>query len=761
MWDTARDSRMIADLDVAISIVEAHDGVGVLTYCNAAFQRMSGYSLAELEGRKMRILRGPDNDPAEIATLNAAIRTGSECRVTIQNLRKDGIPYWNVICIRAVRNATGQISYFVGEHRDVTETKRIEAGLDLNERYLSILGGLTQDGVFHRDLDGRLTFANQSYFDISGLQSADTSLADLVRCVHPDDRWKFRDWPSEFAHVGGRIEEMCFLRPNGDVTWALVRTAPLLAADGKIRGLVGVVKDVTSQKRSDQAARETAQLIKLDLTAIIQLDLEQRPILWNESAKRLYGWTRAEASEQPSLAFLHSAEGIARFEDAWRHVLQLGSWEGELVRVRKDGRPVTVRASWGVVRNANGQLTSVLCSETEHLQARGLTPQTSRAQRLESIGEMASGVAHDLNNVLQPIMMTLDMLDEMVVDPKQRQWLSLASQSATRGAELLRGVLTFARGGEETRAVTSVASIVTEAAKIMRGAFPPDITVTLTTARDVRRVMADPTQIHQLVMNLAINARDAMPHGGTLSLSTENLMADATFCRSHPGAVEGAYVLLRVADTGVGIPPDIREKIFTPYFSTKVEAGGTGIGLSTVESIVKAHGGFITVHSEVGAGTAFSVFLPATTIAGTTAQELADEEGALVALEGHGERILLVDDESTLREIALQTLERHGYRVIVARSPREALNLMQSDIPIDLVLTDLLMPGDSGQSLIAELRSAAPTVRIIAMSGLDRRDSDPSLGVPFLLKPFSSRALLEALHATLQAPLQDAQPRTV
>lgn len=756
MWDTARDSRMIADLDVAISIFEAHDGIGVLTYCNAAFQRMSGHSLAELEGRKMRILRGPDNDPAEIETLDAAIRTGSECRVTIQNLRKDGTPYWNVISMRAVLDANGRISYFVGEHRDVTEMRRLEAGLDLHDRYLSVLGELTQDGVFRRDMDGTLTFSNPSYFEIIGLRSNETSLADLVRCIHPEDRWRLQNWQGEFVGSTGRVDEFRFLRPNGDVTWALVRTAPLLASDGKVRGLVGVVQDVTNQKRSEQAARDTAQLITLDLTAIIQIDLEQRPILWNESAKRLYGWTRAEASEQSSLAFLHSADGMARFEDAWRHVLQLGSWVGELVRVRKDGRPVTVRASWGAVRDGTGRTTSVLCSETEHFANRGLPAQSSRAQRLESIGEMASGVAHDLNNVLQPIMMTLDMLDEMVVDPKQRQWLSLASQSATRGAELLRGMLTFARGGEETRVVTSVASIVTESAKIMRGAFPPDITVTLTTARDVRCVMADPTQVHQLVMNLAINARDAMPNGGTLSLSTENLMADAAFCRSHPEAVEGAYVLLRVADTGVGMPPDMFEKIFTPYFSTKVDTGGTGIGLATVETIIKAHGGFVRVHSELGNGTAFSVFLPATTTAGSAAQDLADEEGSLVALEGHGERILVVDDESTLRELTLHTLERHGYRVIVASSPREALNLMQNEIPIDLVLTDLMMPGASGQSLIAELRSAAPTVRIIAMSGLDRRDSDPSLGVPFLLKPFSSRALLEALHATLHAALPRA-----
>ncbi len=750
MWDKVRDSQLLDDLDHAISIVEVRDGVAVLTYCNAAFERLSGYSLADLDGCKMRILRGPDTDPAEIATLNAALSAGTECRVTIQNLRQDGTPYWIVLRMRPIRDAAGTLSHFIGEHTDVTKQRRTDSGLDLHALYLSVLGGLTQDGCFHRDLEGTLTFSNDAYLDIIGLNPHETSFADLVRCIHPDDRWRLQDWRGDFVQSAGRIDEFRYLRPNGDITWALVRTAPLLARDGTVRGLVGVVKDLTSQKRAEQIARETEMLITLDLTAIIQCDLKQRPILWNESATRLYGWTRTDAAAQSSLAFLHTPEGVSRFENAWKHLLEHGSWQGELPRVRRDGRPLTVQAHWGVVRDSTGRPTSVLCSESENTTQRSsLDPAGLRSQRLQSIGEMASGIAHDLNNVLQPIMMTLDMFDEIVTDPKQRQWLSLASQSATRGAELLRGVLIFARGGETSRTETALGTIATDVAKMMRGAFPPNIAVLVAAAPDVRTILANPTQMHQLVMNLAINARDAMPNGGTLSLSVENMFVDALFSRGHLDVLEGPYVHVRVADTGIGMSPELLEQIFTPYYSTKVEAGGTGLGLAMVDTIVKAHGGFLRVYSEPGNGSAFSIFLPATGVPGAAARELAIEHARLTELGGQGKRILVVDDESTIREIAQEALERHGYRVIAVSSPSDALDLIRSDIPIDLVLTDLMMPGASGQSLIEELHTTAPKARIVAMSGLDRRDTDVSLGVPFLLKPFSSRTLLEALGAEL------------
>jgi len=754
MWDTERDSRVIADLDHAISIVELRDGAAVLTYCNAAFERMSGYALAELKGLRMRVLRGPDNDPAEISRLDAALRAGRESRTTLQNLRKDGTPYWNVVRILPVLKADGTLSYFVGEHTDVTEKRRIEAGLELHDRYLSTLGELTSDGYFHRDLDGKLTFANRGYLDITGLTPQALSLDDLRQCMHPDDRPRLNQWRTDYPHGTGRVEEFRFVKPGGDTTWALVRTAPLLARDGTVRGLVGILTDLTSQKLAEQAARETAMLITLDVTAIIQTDLDQRPILWNESATRLYGWTRADATAQPSLAFLQTDDGRDRFDRAWGHLLEHGRWEGELVRRHRDGQRVTVQAKWGVVRDGLGRPTSVLCSETEGPALGDVGLKAARAQRLESIGEMASGVAHDLNNVLQPIMMTLDMLDQLIVDPKQRQWLSLAAQSAARGAELLRGVLTFARGGEETRVDTSIGAILTEAVKIMRGAFPPNISITVSHATDLRHVSADPTQMHQLVMNLAINARDAMPDGGRLSIAAENMIADSAFCRSHPDATEGPYVLLRVADTGVGMSPELLEQIFTPFFTTKGSSGGTGIGLSTVDAIIRGHGGFLRAYSEPGNGTAFTVFLPAVDVAGAAAADVVvTEEARLAELAGHGERILIVDDESMIREIALQTLERLGYRVIAVSSPTDAMNLIQGGIAVDLVLTDLMMPGASGQSLIAELRAAAPTIRVVAMSGLDRREADPSLGVPFLLKPFSSRTLLETLARQLAHPV--------
>jgi two-component system, cell cycle sensor histidine kinase and response regulator CckA len=373
-----------------------------------------------------------------------------------------------------------------------------------------------------------------------------------------------------------------------------------------------------------------------------------------------------------------------------------------------------------------------------------LERQLLRSQRMESLGTLASGIAHDLNNVLTPILMSVQLLAMKYKDEQSKQWLDLLEKNTKRGADLIRQVMSFVRGIEGKHTLIHPENLLLEIKQMVEETFPKSITISTHIAPDLWSVYGDATQLHQVLMNLCVNARDAMPNGGQLNLSAENLEVDAAFVQTHPDAKAGAYVLLSIADTGEGIPPQNIDRIFEPFFTTKEFGTGTGLGLSTVVGIVKSHGGFITVSSEVNQGTQFNVFLPA--IALTTSTQLEDAELPV----GHGETVLIVDDEVAIREIAQNSLEAHGYQTLTANDGVEAISLyMQHPQDIDLVIVDMMMPSMDGSLAIRALKQINPQVRIVAVSGLvtsdvcsDVTDTDV---LAFLPKPFTTKDLLTTL----------------
>jgi len=381
-----------------------------------------------------------------------------------------------------------------------------------------------------------------------------------------------------------------------------------------------------------------------------------------------------------------------------------------------------------------------------------------RAQRLESIGMLASGIAHDLNNVLSPIILAAPVLKEHATNPDDIRIITSLEKSAERGVDLVRQILSFAHGAASVPQLVQVKHLLRETLALTRETFPKNINVEYGFPDNLWPVMADPTQIHQVLLNLCVNARDAMADGGTLSLSAENSLLDEGTSRKVEGGRPGAWVVVRVEDTGVGIPPEAVSRIWEPFFTTKGAGKGTGLGLSTVRSIVENHHGFIAVKTERGRGTAFRVYLPA---AETASSERASEAAPAKKEAGKGELVLVVDDEPQIREMTSVMLTRNGYRVLTAGDGTEAVATFATHCKeIDLVITDLVMPNLDGTALASIVKHLNPRTKVMAMSGLSSNGGSvraERFGPAFLYKPFKVQALLAMVHSTLHPiPVTDA-----
>jgi len=521
-----------------------------------------------------------------------------------------------------------------------------------------------------------------------------------------------------------------------------------ISFDGREAVLVLSI-DRTAQQRAEERNREQAKLLNLASDAIIVRDLDQRLLFWNQGAERLYGWTGDEAVGAKTLDLFVSER--LQVMEAEVELLRKGVWSGQLTHRSKEGRPVIVNSRWTLVRNEAGGPQSVLVIDTDITETKKLESQFLRAQRLESIGTLASGIAHDLNNILSPILMAVSILRRNFANPEDEKMLNIIEGSAERGAGIVKQVLTFARGAEGERVLLQPKHLVSELSKIMAQTFPRNIDIQTNLPTDLWTVLGDATQLHQVLLNLCVNARDAMgADGGTLTVAAENLAIDPHFASMNPGAQLGWHVALRVSDTGSGMSTETMDKIFDPFFTTKEVGKGTGLGLATVIGIVKGHGGFLTVQSELGTGTTFSIFLPASRDA-----EVAKKEDEAAVADGNGELILVVDDEAPIREALVGTLAAHGYRAYTAEDGTDALALyFQRKGEISVVLTDLAMGQMDGIALVRALRKIDPAVRVIVSSGHFQKENMTilnGLGVKVLLeKPYTADKLLRAVRKVLE-----------
>ena len=547
-----------------------------------------------------------------------------------------------------------------------------------------------------------------------------------------------------------------FLSTTVWFAWVPVMLVPLaLSVVGALlyrtREWYVIRRELQARERQAQVRiAEQAALLDKAHDAIIVHDFNWRITFWNQGAEATYGWSAAEALGQ-NIRELIAKDEAAKYEPARETLLIEGEWQGELQHHHRSEKALTVASRWSLVRDEQGQPKSVLLINTDVTEQRELEAQFLRTQRMESIGTLAGGIAHDLNNVLAPIMMGIELVRMRVKDEKIDGTLSRMAGSAKRGADLVKQVLTFARGHEGERLPIQLSHLIKEMQKIVQETFPRNIDIKTREDAHLPPILADATQVHQILLNLCVNARDAMPDGGGILINAYQVTVAEGSPECGLGLKCGEFVKLSVSDTGSGIPPEIREKIFEPFFTTKEIGKGTGLGLSTVNTIVRNHGGALELLSELGQGTTFNIYLPVAV--GTVTQteiELPDD-----ALRGHGEVILIVDDEAAIRELAQSALLEFGYQVHTACNGAEALELA-GGIPgdISLLVTDIMMPVMDGTRLIKTMRSRQPELPIIAMSGLlesgDVKRQQLLTDVRFLTKPFDARKLVLTVHQLLE-----------
>jgi PAS domain S-box-containing protein len=520
---------------------------------------------------------------------------------------------------------------------------------------------------------------------------------------------------------------------------------------------IGALRHRTERKRAEEALWASQERLREifeaspNVTSVFRMEGPDLRRTWvSPNLERLFGYTVEEAL-QPHWWSAHvHPEDLARVITDSGRILSHEHIVHEYRFLRRDGGVVWINDELHLLRDATGQPHEVVGAWTDITERKELETHLLRTQRLESVGRLASGIAHDLNNILAPMLMAPPLLREAIQDPELRNMLDLVETNAQRGSNIIKQLLTFGRGLEGERVPVQLRTLVMDMSGIIRETFHKNITTRRETPPDTWLVSGDATQLHQVLMNLCVNARDAMPEGGTLTLKLENQEFDESFARMTPGAQPGRYVCLSVTDTGEGIAPEHLDKIFDPFFTTKELGKGTGLGLSTVLGIVQSHDGFIQVHSQPGRGTQFKVYLPAS----ETAEAQPASQANQLLPQGGGELVLVVDDESSVRQVTRKLLERNGYRVIEAAEGADGITqYVAHQQEVQVVVTDLAMPVMDGPAFIRVLRRLNPPVRVIAVSGYQSKSSLPAdLGVPgeaHLSKPFSGAMLLQTLQRVL------------
>jgi PAS domain S-box-containing protein len=716
------------------------DQDGIVVWANQAELEILGYDGSEYIGQPLIDFHIDQEAIKDVfrRLLNNESINGHESQMR----RKDG----SICDVLIDANAFFRDGKFIHSRcftRDISERKNIEAALQKTlvslefEKY-----ALDQSAIVAiTDQNGKIIYVNDKFCQISQYSAAEL-LGKTHRVIesgyHPPEF--FRNlWA---VITSGQVwnGEIRNRAKDGSYYWVATTIVPFLDNRGLPFQYLSIRFNITDFKAAQQIIQEQASLLDVTTDAIVLCDLNSQIQFWNKGAEHIYGWPATEAIglKTNQLFYDKVLPEVALASDT---VQQRGAWQGELRKLTKTGQEVIVASRWSLVRDEAGYPKSILSVETDITAKKLLEKQFLRAQRLESLGAMATGIAHDLNNVLTPIVGVAELLPKTLpdLDDRNQRLLNMLVESSQRGGKLVKQILTFARGMDNQRMLLQVRHILAEIISIARQTFPKSIEIVLDLDTvDLWMVNVDATQIHQVLMNLFVNARDAMPHGGSITTTVKNLVVDDTAAQRYIHVLSGPYVLITVADTGIGIDSKTIEQIFDPFFTTKET--GTGLGLSTVLSIVKEHGGFVDINSELGQGTCFQIYLPAVTNS-EEQQSVANEE----SLQGHGQLILVVDDEASIREITKDSLETYNYRVLLASDGVEAIALYTQNLDkIALVLLDMMMPNLDTPSVIRALQQINPAVRIVAMSGSGaNKQIVEQYGLEaFLLKPFTTIEML-------------------
>ncbi|MBD2566520.1 PAS domain S-box protein [Anabaena lutea] len=634
--------------------------------------------------------------------------------------------------------------------QEINERKQAEAALRESEERLTLALEAAKMGIWDWDITRSNYLWSPNMGPLYGLPSNTLcpNIENFLNLIHPEDRESFIQAVTCSIEQGSEFGiEYRAVWPDGSLHWLNSSGKVCYDETGQPTRMIGTTRDISERKQTAQQIYEQAALLDIATDAIFVRDFQMDILFWNQGAERIYGWQIHEALGKNLKDLFCSTSSYQQEAAALKAVIKYGSWLGELCKVTKFGQEIIVESRWTLMFDGEGHPKSILIVDTDITDKKQLQEQFFRTQRLESIGTLAGGIAHDINNILTPILGAAQILKgKFSKNPElHQQMLTIIENNAKRGATLVKQVLSFARGFKGERTIVQLRHLIGEIIQIARHTFPKSIEFVTQISEDLSAVSGDVTQLHQVIMNLVVNARDAMPEGGILNISAQNMYIDEAYTRMHLESKVGNYIVITIMDTGIGMSPSILERIFEPFFTTKEVSAGTGLGLSTVRGIIKSHDGFITVSSQVGQGSKFKIFLPAVE---------APQNQALDQLEmplGQGELILVVDDEAQIRDVATIILENHNYQTMTASNGIEAIALYaQHKQEISAVLMDMMMPEMDGITAIRTLQKIDPKVQVIASSGLSTTDVLPQADEmevqAVLLKPYTANQLLQNLN---------------
>ncbi|MBI5394016.1 MAG: PAS domain S-box protein [Verrucomicrobia bacterium] len=713
----------------------------------------------------------PDDRERVVAASNRCKTVGQVLREEYRMVARDGREVWVRDEAAVVWDAASSRTLVQGVMLDITEQKRAEQERETLAREKAALLDSADEGIYGVDREGRCIFFNKAgaamlgYMpeELLGKSLADKSLHELIHHARPDGS----PYPAEACPIRAAFRDGVPHRADDEVFWRRDGTplpveysAHPIVENGGVRGAVVIFSDITERRRAAESQARLATAVEQAAETIVITDANATILYVNPAFERTTGYTREEAIGQ-NPRILKSGKHDAEFYRRMWAALTAGQvWSGHIINKRKDGTLFEEDANISPVRDAAGQIVNYVAVRRDVTREAELENQLRQAQKMESVGRLAGGVAHDFNNLLMAIMGYSDMtLKGLSANDPLRKHIEEVRAAGERATALTRQLLAFSRKQVLQPKVLDLNDLVGNLSRMLRRVFGVDIFLRPTFYPAVGRVKADPGQIEQVITNLAVNARDAMPEGGTLTIRTANAELDEAYASQHAEVTAGRYVLLTVADTGTGMTDEVKAHLFEPFFTTKGVGKGTGLGLATIYGIVKQSGGHITVYSEVGHGTTFKIYLPRVEEGG----EVAVATKAPAELPCGTETILLVEDEDQVRNLARSVLEECGYAVLVAASGSEALRLAKQHAgKLDLLLTDMVMPGISGRVLAKALQPRNPTMGFIFMSGYTDTGILPrdllAEGAAFLQKPFTLDVLARKVRQVLDRKPKAPRP---
>jgi PAS domain S-box-containing protein len=645
---------------------------------------------------------------------------------------------------------------------DITARKRVEDDLRRKGFLLSEAQRFGSVGSWYWDLVGPMTWSEEMY-RVYGVtpDTFEPTVENLDGLIHPDDRWAMQAWISAcLANEGPSELEIRVNPPDGTTRYVLGRGELALDDGGQPAYMAGTVQDITERVQAEGTLRLQSAALNAAASAMVITD-RNGVVEWSNTAySKLSGYCAEESLGMCLWGVAQTdadAATAASDKEMWATVLAGNVWRGEVTSLRRDGSRYLQKRTVTPVKDERDEIAHFIAIKEDLTALRLLQSQLQQAQKMETVGQLAGGVAHDFNNLLTVINTTADLAaaDLQEGDPLREEFREIRL-AGERAATLTRQLLAFSRKQVLQPAVLNVNTVVANMERMLGRLIGENILLEFSPAPDLGSVKVDAGQLEQVVVNLVVNARDAMPDGGTLIVSTRNVTLDATYAAEHPTCTPGPNVLLAFTDTGLGMLEATRRRIFEPFFTTKGVGKGSGLGLSTVFGIVQQSGGRVEVYSEVGKGTVFKVYLPVV--------DSPAEAGAIAgatALARGTETVLVVEDDPAVRRVATRVLKGAGYTVLTANGGQQALALLKAHPgPVHLVLTDMVMPGMSGQELAARLGAERPNQNVLFTSGFTndalRLGGLPNVSAQFIGKPYSAieltRKVREVLDLEVEGP---------